>query len=83
MYSIYATRLGRFERQLRLFFTRIVEEYGRKDRVLRLYKPVKIDNSIYFPMKELHESLKNFEGMVQSQEDRVENHIRSKSLHGV
>ena len=54
------------------FFTRILEEYGKKDRVLRFYKPVVMDNSIYVPMKELHESLKTFEGMVQTEEDRVE-----------
>ncbi len=65
-------QVGVVRKAVETFFTRIVEEYGRKDRVLRLYKPIAIDNSIYFPMKELHESLKNFEGMVQSEEDRVE-----------
>ena len=65
-------QVGVVRKAVETFFTRIIEEYGRKDRVLRLYKPMGIDNSIYFPMKELHESLKNFEGMVQSEEDRVE-----------
>ncbi|MCL0044632.1 ATP-dependent DNA helicase [Nitrospinaceae bacterium] len=64
--------VGVVRKAVETFFTCIVEEYGGKDRVLRLYKPIAIDNSIYFPMKELHESLKNFEGMVQSEEDRVE-----------
>ena len=54
------------------FFTRIFEEYGLKDRVLRLYKPLAIDNSIYIPMKDLHEGLKTFEGMVYAEEDRIE-----------
>jgi len=65
-------QVGVVRKAVETFFTRIVEEYGRKDRVLRLYKPIAIDNLIYFPMKELHESLKNFEEMVQSEEDRVE-----------
>ena len=65
------------------FFARIAEEYGKKDLVLRLYKPIAIDNLIYFPMKELHESLKNFEGMVQSEEDRVEITSAANRLHGV
>jgi ATP-dependent DNA helicase DinG len=54
------------------FFTRILEEFGKKDRVLRFYKPIAMDNSIYIPMKELHESLKTFEGMLQTEEERVE-----------
>ena len=37
-----------------------------------LYKPIAINNLIYSPMKELYEGLKNFEGMVQVEEDRIE-----------
>ena len=65
-------QVGVVRKAVETFFTRIVEEYGKKDRVLRIYKPVSIENAIYFPMKELYESLKNFEGMVQSEEDRIE-----------
>ena len=65
-------QVGVVRKTVETFFTRIVEEYGKKDRVLRIYKPVSIENVIYFPMKELYESLKNFEGMVQSEEDRIE-----------
>jgi len=54
------------------FFTRILEEYGQKNRVLRLYRPANIDNSIYIPMKELHEGLKTFESMLRGDEDRIE-----------
>ncbi|MBT5257782.1 MAG: ATP-dependent DNA helicase [Nitrospina sp.] len=65
-------QVGVVRKVVETFFTRIIEEYGKKDRVLRIYKPVSIENAIYFPMKELYESLKNFEGMVQSEEDRIE-----------
>ena len=65
-------QVGVVKKAVETFFTRILEEYGKKDRVLRLYKPIAIDNSIYFPMKELYENLKSFEGMVQSEEDRLE-----------
>ena len=65
-------QVGIVRKAVETFFARILEEYGQKDRVLRLYKPITIDNSIYFPMKELHENLKSFEEMVQSEEDRIE-----------
>ena len=65
-------QVGVVRKAVETFFARILEEYGQKDRVLRLYKPITIDNSIYFPMKELYENLKSFEEMVQSEEDRIE-----------
>ena len=65
-------QVGVVRKAVETFFARILEEYGQKDRVLRLYKPITIDNSIYSPMKELHENLKSFEEMVQSEEDRIE-----------
>ena len=72
-YVIYLrNQVGVVRKAVETFFARILEEYGQKDRVLRLYKPITVDNSIYFPMKELHENLKSFEGMVQSEEDRIE-----------
>ena len=65
-------QVGVVRKAVETFFARILEEYGQKDRVLRLYKPITIDNSIYSPMKELYENLKSFEEMVQSEEDRIE-----------
>ena len=65
-------QVGAVRKAVETFFARILEKYGQKDRVLRLYKPITIDNSIYFPMKELYENLKSFEEMVQSEEDRIE-----------
>ena len=64
--------VGLVRQAVEAFFTRILEEFGEQDRALRLYKPITIDNSIYIPMKELHEGLKTFEGMLQSEEDRIE-----------
>ena len=66
------TLVGLVRQAVDNFFTRIFEEYGLKDRVLRLYKPLAIDNSIYIPMKDLYEGLKIFEGMVYAEEDRIE-----------
>ena len=54
------------------FFARILEEYGRKSRVLRFYKPIAIDNTIYVPLKELQEGLKTLEGLLAAEEERVE-----------
>ena len=54
------------------FFKYVLEEYGRKNRVLRFYKPVSIDNSIYIPLKELCDRLKTLEGLLTSEEERVE-----------
>jgi ATP-dependent DNA helicase DinG len=65
-------QVGVVRKAVETFFASILEEYGQKDRVLRLYKPIAINNSIYFPMKELHENLKSFEAMMQSEEDRIE-----------
>ena len=65
-------QVGVVRKAVETFFTSLEEEYGKNDRVLRLYKPIAISNSIHFPMKELHEGLKIFEGMVQLEEDRIE-----------
>ena len=54
------------------FFDKIFEDYGREDRVLRFYNPVLMDNNIYVPMKDLHEGLKTLEGVLGSEEDRLE-----------
>ena len=65
-------QVGVVRKAVETFFARILEEYGKKNRVLRLYKPIAVNNSIYFPMKELYENLKNFEAMMQSEEDQIE-----------
>ena len=54
------------------FFTHLLEEYGREDRVLRFYKPPVLDNGIYVPLEALRESLKSLEAGLQSEEDRVD-----------
>ena len=60
-------QVGVVRKAVETFFTSLEEEYGKNDRVLRLYKPIAISNSIHFPMKELHEGLKNtFEPTVDS-----------------
>ena len=65
-------QVGVVRKAVETFFARILEEYGKKNRVLRLYKPIAVNNSIYFPMKELYENLKSFEAMMQSEEDQIE-----------
>ena len=54
------------------FFNHLLEEYGKKDRVLRFYKPPLLDNSVYVPLEALREGLKSLEGSLQSEEDRVD-----------
>ena len=54
------------------FFTHLLEEYGREDRVLRFYKPPVLDNGIYVPMEALRESLKSLETGLHSEEDRID-----------
>ena len=55
-----------------LFFEKIFEEYGKKDRVLRFYNPPVIDNILYIPLQELYESLKTLESRLDSEEDKLE-----------
>lgn len=54
------------------FFNRLLEEYGKTDRVLRFYKPVFIDNSLYVPMQELQELLKTLAAGLRSEEDQLD-----------
>ena len=54
------------------FFTRILEEFGKTDRVIRLYKPLILDNTIYVPLQELHEQLQTLEGRLRSGEDQLD-----------
>ena len=54
------------------FFNHLLEEYGKKDRVLRFYKPPVLDNNIYVPLEALREGLKSLEGGLHSEEDRVD-----------
>jgi ATP-dependent DNA helicase DinG len=55
-----------------VFFTQLLEEYGKNDRVLRFYKPPVLDNGVYVPLEALREALKSFEGGLHSEEDRVD-----------
>jgi len=55
-----------------VFFTRLMEEFGKKDRVLRLYKPLVVDNNIYVPLQELHELLQTLAGRLHSPEDQLD-----------
>jgi ATP-dependent DNA helicase DinG len=55
-----------------IFFTQLLEEYGKNDRILRFYKPPVLDNGVYVPLEALREALKSFEGGLRSEEDRVD-----------
>ncbi len=55
-----------------VFFTRLLEEFGRDDRVLRFYKPPVFDNNVFVPMQRLHELLKTLEGRMQTEEDKLD-----------
>lgn len=55
-----------------IFFDRLLEEFGRNDRVLRFYKPLYIDNGIYVPLQELHDGLKTLEGRITADDERLE-----------
>jgi len=55
-----------------VFFTRLMEEFGNKDRVLRLYKPLVVDNNIYVPLQELHELLQTLAGRLHTPEDQLD-----------
>jgi len=55
-----------------VFFTRLMEEFGKKDRVLRLYKPLAIDNNIYVPLQELYELLQTLAGGLHTPEDQLD-----------
>jgi ATP-dependent DNA helicase DinG len=55
-----------------VFYTQLLEEYGKNDRVLRFYKPPVLDNGVYVPLEALREALKSLEGGLNSEEDRVD-----------
>jgi ATP-dependent DNA helicase DinG len=55
-----------------VFFTQLLEEYGKNDRVLRFYKPPVFDNGVHVPLEALREALKSLEGGLHSEEDRVD-----------
>lgn len=54
------------------FFTRLMEEFGQTDRVLRLYEPLVLDNTVYVPLQELHERLQTLAGRLRSGEDQLD-----------
>jgi len=55
-----------------VFFTRLMEDFGVKDRVIRLYKPLVVDNNIYVPLQELNELLQTLAGRLHSTEDQLD-----------
>jgi ATP-dependent DNA helicase DinG len=55
-----------------VFFTRLMEDFGTKERVIRLYKPLVIDNNLYVPLQELHELLQTLAGRLNSAEDQLD-----------
>ena len=65
-------QLGVLRRAADTFFNRLLEEFGRKERVLRFYKPPALENNLHAPMEELFESLKTLEGGLNSEEDRMD-----------
>ena len=55
-----------------VFFTRLMEDFGKKDQVLRLYKPLVMDNNIYVPLHELNELLQTLAGRLDFPEDQLD-----------
>ncbi len=55
-----------------VFFTRLMEDFGTNDRVIRLYKPLVVDNNLYVPLKELHDQLQTLSGRLNSPEDQLD-----------
>jgi len=54
------------------FFEQVFEEFGRTSRVLRFHTRPLLDNTVYVPLKELHDLLKEIEASARSEEDRLE-----------
>jgi ATP-dependent DNA helicase DinG len=57
---------------MEVFFTRLMEDFGTTNRVVRLYKPLVVDNNLYVPLKELHDSLQTLSGRLDSPEDQLD-----------
>jgi len=54
------------------FFEQVFEDFGRTARVLRFHTRPLIDNTVYVPLKELQDLLKEIEAGARSEEDRLE-----------
>lgn len=54
------------------FFQNLFDEYGQGERTLRFYKPPKLENNIHSPLQDLLGMLKDLEGKLESDEDRLE-----------
>jgi len=54
------------------FFEQVFEEFGRAPRSLRFHSRPLIDNTVYVPLKDLHDILKEVEATARSEEDRLE-----------
>jgi ATP-dependent DNA helicase DinG len=55
-----------------VFFTRLMEDFGTTNRVLRLYKPLVVDNNLYIPLQELVDLLQTLAGRLQTPEDQLD-----------
>lgn len=54
------------------FFQNLFDEFGRKERTLRFYSPPTLNNTLFIPLKDLHEALKSLEQRVTSEEEQLE-----------
>lgn len=54
------------------FFQNLLDEYGRKERTLRFYKPPTLNNTLFIPLQDLHEALKALEHRLSTEEEHLE-----------
>jgi ATP-dependent DNA helicase DinG len=57
---------------MEVFFTNLMEGFGTQNRVIRLYKPLAVDNNLYVSLKELHDSLQTLAGRLNSPEEQMD-----------
>lgn len=54
------------------FFQNLLDEYGRKERTVRFYKPPTLNNTLFIPLQDLQEALKALEHRLSSEEEHLE-----------
>ncbi len=54
------------------FFRNLLDEYGRNDRSQRFYQPPQLNNTIYIPLQDLHETLKSLAPRLETEEEHME-----------
>ncbi|PIQ95999.1 MAG: helicase c2 [Nitrospinae bacterium CG11_big_fil_rev_8_21_14_0_20_56_8] len=64
--------VAKTRRAAETLFEVVLEDFGRKNRVVRFYRPPGIPNPLQDPLVRLRESLKILEGLVEGEEDRLE-----------